>query len=251
VGIRTNRVELLDEVIPRLPPGWKPSASSTVDLLFSLRGGGETGRKGVRAFHLLYLGAGRLARTHDLDALFEIFESELHHLVAAFAPARLFLHAGVVGWRGRAIVLPGSSFAGKSTLVTALVRAGATYYSDEYAVLDTKGRVHPFARPLSLREPEGVRRCGVEELGGRAGTTPHPVGLVALTEYRPGRQWRPTRLSPGQACLGLLAQTVPARRRAGEAIAQFRALTETVPVLRGSRGEADEAAAALLSRCRW
>jgi hypothetical protein len=31
--------------------------------------------------------------------------------------------------------------------VAELVRAGATYYSDEFAVLDSRGRVHPFPRP--------------------------------------------------------------------------------------------------------
>ena len=43
----------------------------------------------------------------------------------------------IVTWgRGRAIVIPGRTFSGKSTLVAELVRAGATYYSDEYAVED-------------------------------------------------------------------------------------------------------------------
>ena len=33
-----------------------------------------------------------------------------------------------------------------------LLRAGAVYYSDEYAVVDPWGRVHPFAKPLSIRD---------------------------------------------------------------------------------------------------
>ena len=65
--------------------------------------------------------------------------------VANYAPDRVFVHAGVVAWRGRALVLPGTSFAGKTTLVAELVRAGAIYYSDEYAVLDEQGRVHPYS----------------------------------------------------------------------------------------------------------
>jgi hypothetical protein len=36
-------------------------------------------------------------------------------------------------------VLPGRSFAGKTTLVAALVQVGAEYWSDEYPVLDAEG----------------------------------------------------------------------------------------------------------------
>ena len=68
--------------------------------------------------------------------------------------------------------LPGHSFSGKSTLVAALVRAGAVYYSDEFAVLDPDGFVHPYAKALSL----DVARQ-VEELGGVAGDEPLPARL--------------------------------------------------------------------------
>ncbi|WP_157871812.1 hypothetical protein [Gloeothece verrucosa] len=101
---------------------------------------------------------------------------------------KLFVHAGVVGWRGRAIVIPGRSFSGKTTLAAALVKAGAIYYSDEYAVIDRDGLVHPYPRPLCIREGVGEqikrRKCSVEELGGQAGTDPIPVGLVVHTKYQ-------------------------------------------------------------------
>ena len=73
----------------------------------------------------------------------------------------VFLHAGVIGWRDRAFVFPGPSFAGKSTLIAELVRAGATYYSDEYAVVDEDGRVHPYARALQMRQSGGSVQSGV------------------------------------------------------------------------------------------
>jgi uridine kinase len=41
------------------------------------------------------------------------------------------------------IAIPGRSFSGKTSLVTALVRAGAVYYSDEFAVIDRDGLVRP------------------------------------------------------------------------------------------------------------
>jgi hypothetical protein len=52
-------------------------------------------------------------------------ESWAQLTVATLAEDLVFIHAGVVGWRNRAIVMPGHSFSGKSTLVLALVEAGA------------------------------------------------------------------------------------------------------------------------------
>ena len=87
------------------------------------------------------------------------------------------------------------------------LREGATYYSDEYAVLDERGRVHSFPRPLSIREKEGalsVKRPAVE-FGARTGTKPIPVGLVAVTSYKEGARFQPRRMSEGRAVLELLA----------------------------------------------
>src|SRR5205085_10523469 len=136
----------------------------------------------------------------------EAFESDLQLYVAATARRRLFVHAGVVGWRGRAVVLPGRSFAGKTTLVAALVRAGATYYSDEYAVFDRAGRVHPYARPLALREGAGRQtKVSVEALDGVKGVRALPVGLVIVRVYRSGARLRVRWLSNGQGSMSLLA----------------------------------------------
>ena len=167
------------------------------------------------------------------------------------ARRRLFVHAGVVGWRGRAIVIPGASLSGKSSLVAALVRAGATYYSDysdEYAVFDARGRVHPFPTALSIRDGTNgkPRRCAVEALGGRSGVAPLPVGLVVITTYRAGAAWRGRPLSPGRAMLELLRHTVPARRRPRSAIATLRTVAASATVLKGVRGEAEPMRAWLL-----
>jgi hypothetical protein len=248
IGIRVNESELLARLPDHLPPGWKPANSPVVDRLYSLRAA-TTGRStAVRNFNLLYAGAARLVRTRELEDVFEPLESDLQMFVAEWARRRIFVHAGVVGWRGQAIVIPGTSYSGKSTLVAALVRAGATYYSDEYAVFDAQGRVHPYARKLSLRseEPGSPERCEPETLGGRRGARPLPVGLVALSLYKAGARWRPRRLSPGQAALALLGNTVPARHRPDAVFAALHPSVTHAVALRGRRGEADETAAALL-----
>src|SRR5579871_2793500 len=150
IGVRTNQPAVLAVVRDLLPPGWEPCGSPLVDHLFSLRIGGASGRPGVRNFHLLYGGFTLLSRSFDLGVVMRALESHMHLYVGEYASNRVFVHAGVVGWRNRAIVLPGASGAGKTTLVTALLRAGARYYSDEYAVFDAGGFVHPFARRLSI-----------------------------------------------------------------------------------------------------
>src|SRR5205807_988768 len=151
----------------------------------------------------------------DTELALELLESYVRLRVAERARARIFIHAGVVGWQGGAILLPGQSSAGKTTLVAELVRAGTLYYSDEYAVVDSKGRVHPFAQPLAMRGPEGGPqiKCPVEQLGGQEGQAPLSVRLVAITRYEAGAVWRPHQLTRGEGILALLEHTVAARRK--------------------------------------
>ena len=184
----------------------------------------------------------------DLDDVLAGLEGDLRTYVADRARYRVFVHAGVVGWQGRAIVIPGASHSGKSSLVAALVRAGATYYSDEYAVCDARGRVHPYPTPLSLRDGTNCRprRCAPEALGGRGGVEPLPVGRVVVTRYRAGAVWRGRVLPPGQAMLELLRHTVPARRRPKGAMATLRKVAASATVLKGVRGDAEQMRDALL-----
>src|SRR5205823_2604068 len=138
-----------------------------------------------------------------------------------------------------AIVIPGRTFTGKSTLVAALVEAGATYYSDEYAVLDERGRVHPFARPISLRGRQGGRgrRVPVEALGGRAGKRAIPIGLIVVTHHHAGASFQPEPITPGQAVLALLDNTVPARHAAERVWPTLRAAVSTARAIRSPRDE--------------
>lgn len=248
IGIRVNDPAILERLRARLPPGWKPARSSVVHDLYSLFTGGTGERANVHRYNLLYLQSARLARTMDLEEALDVLESSLHFSVAVRTTAKLFVHAGVVGWQGRAIVIPGRSMMGKTTLVHALVREGATYYSDEYAIFDARGRVHPYAKPLSLREENDPfqRHVSVESLGGRRGVGPLPVGLVAVTTYQAGARWRPRALSPGQAVLALLDHTVQARVRPRFALESLARVTSGSVTLKGKRGEAEEVARSLL-----
>jgi len=243
--VRVSDASALDAVVARLPTGWRRRPSPVVDHLVSYVVGDASGR--WRRLHLVYADARRLVRTLERHEALAVLEHHLAQAVAEMAPRRLFVHAGVVGWNGRAILVPGASHAGKSTLVAALLAAGATYYSDEYAVLDRQGRVHPFPRPLQLRDARDVATSvDPEQLGGRRAHAPLPVGLVAVARYAEGACWRPARLTPGRALLELLSNTIVARSHPAEALATLRRVVFRARSFKGRRGEADETAAWLL-----
>jgi len=251
VGFRTDRPGVLERVYDLLPPRWKPSDGVAVRRLYSVRVGGEGKYRGHRPYHILYMNASRIERSLDPECIFDRLEADVQLYVAERARRRIFVHAGAVGWRGKAILLPGRTLTGKTTLVSELLRLGATYYSDEYAPLDPEGRVYPYARPLSVRvraaDPLPTRQTA-EELGAEVGRRPLPVGLVAFTHYRPGVHWRPRGLTAGQGIISLLKNAVPARRRPKACLATFREVVSAARLVKGARGEAREMAEALLER---
>jgi hypothetical protein len=249
LGIRVNDPGALERVATHLPPGWKVSPSPIVTELCSLFVGGSTPGSSIRRYHLLYWGSNRIARTMQDEELFEALESLLDLVVAVRAPRRLFVRAAVVGWHDQAVVICGPPASGKTTLVEALLQAGATYYSDQYAVLDTCGRVHAYPRPITPPDDAGKppRRCPVDSLADRVGTKPLPVGLVLVMHYQPQARWRPRRLTPGQAVQALLAHTVPARLRPKAALATLRRVAAGATTLRGKRGEAKDLVRPLLN----
>jgi hypothetical protein len=181
-----------------------------------------------------------LARS-SLPIALHVFDAQLRGHIALHSPNRVFVHAGTVGYRGRAIVIPGSSFSGKTTLVAELVRAGATYYSDEYAVFDQEGLVHPYPKPLSIRHRHGMgTRTDVENIGGTAGTEPLRLGLVVVSQYRRDATWQPRSLSNGEAVIQLVSNTIPARLRPEETMRTLRSAVDGsgAVALEGERGEA-------------
>lgn len=69
-------------------------------------------------------------------AAWDRIESDLGLFAAERIAERVAVHAALAVVDGAAIVLPGRSFAGKTTLGLALAAAGATLASDEYALVD-------------------------------------------------------------------------------------------------------------------
>jgi hypothetical protein len=191
-----------------------------------------------------------IAGPFDLRLALGILDAELRMYIALHAPDHVFVHAGVVGVEDRAIVLPGRSFAGKTTLVAALVKVGAEYWSDEYAVLDANGLVHPYPKPLSVRinDTRETDERPVESLGGRAGDRPLPVAVIAFTNYRPGAAWALSARTAGEGAVKLLEHSIAARSRPEQVLAAARRAATNATVLEGERGDASQAATALLSQ---
>ncbi len=131
IGIRVSSPDIMDRIEGVLPPQAKPARGPRVGCLYSLIVSGTKVGSNIRRFNILYADAVQLVRTKDTDQVLEALERDLQLHVAERARRRVFVHAGVVGWGGRAIVIPGRTTRGKTTLVKALVDAGATYYSDE------------------------------------------------------------------------------------------------------------------------
>jgi hypothetical protein len=231
-------------MVERLPPGSttggprraRPEAEYRLDTA----GDGCTLRKGATT---VFVGP----CAHAVQA----FATDVEQLVSERAHGHVFVHAAVVAWRGRLLVLPGRSYSGKSTLTAALVRAGATYYSDEFAVVDSAGAIHPYPRPLRLREDEdgGERLTSVADVGDVVGSQPLRPTVIAALRF--GHAAAPPRLrvvSPGAAALALVANAVPARQRPVEVLAMLAHVADCAALcVEGERGDADAATGTLLT----
>src|SRR5579875_1975372 len=227
----------------RLPPGWREAKDSNAQPEYSLVVGNEIAPAGLARLHLLFRGVSLIAAAYKLEPVLGALESELDRRVASLAgPERIFLRAGVAGWRGRAIVVCGGPQSGTSTLVAALLRAGASYYSDQYAVLDYDGRVHPYARELWLCTGAHVNpvRYRPEELGARCGTQALEIGTAIFAIYRPGARSKFAAVTAATAGAEMMGHAVSDRLDMRAAQAAIDKALARAWILKGVRGEAQE-----------
>ena len=226
------RISLLGDVTPVTDADFDHVFELDVD---------ETGR------HYMVQNGESLSHTDNEKSHYKFFDSILRVAIGEHAVGRVFLHAGVVGWRGKAIVMPADSFQGKSTLVSELVKLGAEYYSDEFAILDAEGLVHPFARTINRRtEDFQAYELTVEDLGGKYGKVPIPVGLVLLTGYEKGATWNPEILTPGNGLLKIIPYTLSIRFRTEFSMQVLHNITSRAIIAFGTRGSAETFAKRLL-----
>ncbi|OAD19185.1 Hpr(Ser) kinase/phosphatase [Candidatus Thiomargarita nelsonii] len=123
-----------------------------------------------------------------------IFNSVLFHI-----PNHYLLHAGVVSWEDRGIVLCGASNQGKSTLTLRLVQNGFKFISDEVAFIDLSTcEVSLFPRALGFREDTLARfpaLKGLDERGGVKSLSGEDKWTVDIEEICPDSIGKKCRVS--------------------------------------------------------
>jgi hypothetical protein len=239
IGLDADSGKGLADLRSVVPPGARQSRRSARDIAYAIR---RASRSSVSASGQTasYVDGRMLDRSADYQAVVQGIHRHVQLFVAEHAPRRVFIHAGVVAWKGQAVVMPGRTHFGKSTLVAAFLRAGATYYSDEFAVVDSLGRIHPYPQLIALRDGNGrSRRVDPSELSASVGRKPIMARLILVTRHRPGAQWGPQRISRGEGMLALLTNTVAARSDPARALGTLTRLLAGATILKGSRGEAD------------
>jgi hypothetical protein len=181
------------------------------------------------------------------------FETNLNSMIRVHVGTKakewVFVHCGVVAWKGKAILVPGHSRQGKTTLVAELIRAGAEYYSDEFAVIDADGLIHPFERDLSVRinDEKEVINVSSLSLGAKAGEKAVPAGLVLLTKFEPEGEWNPTAVSLGEGILEVVPNVLPMRFNTEFTLRVLNTAFSRAIIARSLRGEARETAPLILS----
>ena len=168
--------------------------------------------------------------------------------IAAMSKNWVFLHAGVVEWRGKAIILPGHSYKGKTTLVSELIGLGAGYMSDEYAVMDMEGLVHPFERDLGVRfDPsEGPTPVNPADFGGVRATDPIEAGLVVFTGFVEKAEWHPQVMTLGNGILESVPEVIPFRFNTKFVLKVLNTTFNRAIIVKSDRGEARDTAPRIL-----
>lgn len=272
VGVELEDPALASSIVERLPAGWRRISSRALDRRYSITsteagelrltrdeitGGDEVcvplARQGDPAACVFRRcePPTRTARIQldTTEQLLDAFERDLHLYVAARSRGCVFVHAGVVRWQRAAIVIPGKSFSGKSTLVAALVQAGATAYSDEYAIFDSSGHVHAFPRPLRIRA-EGRRHAHRIRLPHGTVRDPLKAVLLVFSKYEEDALWKPRRISPGTAMLHLLVNTIAVRHDPQRALSVLSRVAGHAAAFESCRGEATHITESLMELCQ-
>jgi hypothetical protein len=236
--IDTTTLAIADRVAAVMPPELIGTVEDAIQLEFVV----SADRRGVS---VAVDGHPRCAVSSASEAV-SWLRREIDDAMAFRATDAVFVHAGVVGWRGRAILIPGRSGTGKSSLVSALVAAGAVYYSDDYAPIDTEGLVQPYARLPSLGGDQGSTRHIQPSIRVQARPA-LPVGLVVSTSFLSGSDWRPRVLRGTRGALALLDNVIMAREQPRSAMRTAATVSSRAVTLSGPRPEASEVAGAMLA----
>lgn len=176
-------------------------------------------------------------------------ESDLALFTAERLAGVVAVHAGVIRDGDTVVVLPGRSFAGKTTLCAAALDAGYEVLSDEYALVRPDGLITGYPRRLRVRLPDGLS----ERRPANPSPRPLEVALVAMLTYRTGGEGDSLdveEMTSAEVALALLDNTVCAQSRPEESFRAAVAMARMARGMEGTRGEAVTALPALLEAAR-
>lgn len=150
------------------------------------------------------------------------------------------VHAGAVIIDGGALILPGSTHAGKSSLVAELLKRGASHLSDEYALIDRQGCVHAYPRPLLLREGGRSQSLTLPTDLNASFAEGHsvPVRWILSTSFTSDSTWDVREMSQGEAVMLLLRNTPHALAQTPDLVDQFLRVAANAVCYEGTRGDA-------------
>jgi hypothetical protein len=207
-------------------------------------------------FRVLPAGEGFQVRAEDkavahsatLETLIPQLQSLLDDGLVRRLTGVVAVHAGAVALGGSAVLLPGPSHAGKSTLVAELVRRGCVYFSDEYALIDDLGLAHPYPRALMLRNGQAQSRPVLpSEWKATVGCAPAPVKLVLAVQHAPGSSWNIRRVPQSEMLLMLLKNTPHSISDSTNLTSALLRTSGAAACFAGTRGEAADAASRILA----
>lgn len=186
-----------------------------------------------------------IASRDELPLIFTLLQSLIDEKLVCRLPGLIAVHAGVVAWNGRAVLLPGASQTGKTTLVTELLKRGAVYFSDEYALLDAEGRVHAYPRTLMLRNSGGWQHPTLPS-AWNAATADSPAAARLILSVERGSSWKVHRIPQSEALLLLLRNTPHEVADSPGMLDHVRLAVSSAVCYMGIRGEAAESAGHVL-----
>ncbi len=181
--------------------------------------------------------------SEDPDNSFQFFVRNVRTIVAGKTTSMVVVHAGVVAIDGKAIIMPAKSNWGKSTLVAELIKAGAEYYSDDWAVIDADGFVHPFPKVISLRpfKDDFVQvDFEIEDFSSKIGFGPLPISVVIFTRFEEGGNWQPVEVTVAQAMMEILPHTIPIRNNPEFSLSVLNKILKRAILLKSNRGDASQ-----------
>src|SRR5689334_2426776 len=104
IGVRVNEAPMLDSIRSYLPSGLEEVPDRRVDRIYSLWTA-PLSRKGVHGFNMTFSDHQIIMRSLDREPVVRSLQETLESFLAITAKRRIFVRAGVVEWRGGALII--------------------------------------------------------------------------------------------------------------------------------------------------